>query len=115
MRKLILTSYGLKTGEREFREQRLVVVNQQDDDTEQDLLDKAVNHVNAWFPSEYPESELQFIMPHATIGEPDRDYKNIDVFTRKGLIEFGQFVMNEYTDKLHRVNSDDVKRWESVR
>jgi hypothetical protein len=70
MRKLILTQIFYQTGDLKTVDYRLVVVNHQEGEVEEDLLRKAAAQVEAWFPKNHPESNGLGIVPKATVGEP---------------------------------------------
>lgn len=70
MRKLVLTSFTFTTRTKKvYTEQRLVVVNHNNGDSEESLTERANKQVIDWFPTEYPESSLLSVISHNAIGE----------------------------------------------
>jgi len=67
MRKLILTSFSAKTGELEFTEQRLVVIDSDKHNTSDEDRELASEVFKGWFGKQYPESELLSVIPHETV------------------------------------------------
>jgi hypothetical protein len=78
MKKLVLVeflyrhkpTYVASTDEKEeFKQYRLVVVRSEQDDTEEQLLKKAVDIFISTFSNYFPYSELIYVQPFPTIGE----------------------------------------------
>lgn len=68
MRKLVLTNFKAKTGNYEFEDYRLVVVNHNEGETETDMLLKASRAFTKDFPVYFPGSELLSVGPLPTWG-----------------------------------------------
>lgn len=76
MKKLVLVkflyrhkpTYVASTDKEEFEQYRLVVVKSEQDDTEEQLLKKAVDIFISTFSNYFPYSELISVQPFPTIG-----------------------------------------------
>jgi hypothetical protein len=75
MKKLVLVEFLYRhkptvasTDKEEFKQYRLVVVRSEQDDTEEQLLKKAVDIFISTFSNYFPYSELIYVQPFPTIG-----------------------------------------------
>jgi hypothetical protein len=74
MRKLFLTSFSFRTGDSEFKEYRIVVVNNYDKpkNKSRELSDEtqvALEKLTTWFSNEFPESKMLGAWVHEAIDE----------------------------------------------
>jgi hypothetical protein len=74
MRKLFLTSFSFRTGDSEFKEYRIVVVNNYDKpkNKNRELSDEtqvALEKLTTWFGNEFPESTMLGAWVHPAIDE----------------------------------------------
>lgn len=97
------------TGETRNEQQRLVVVDHDAGELEQQLLDKACIILMKWFPGNYPESKLLGVIPHATIGDDDIPVvDNRLKYTEHALVDFGKYLLSkERTDRFTNLHSED--------
>jgi hypothetical protein len=90
MKKLLIASYGWKTGESSFESYRLVAVDSTPETS--DVKDSAEGHriLEEWFKKTYPEGELFFAQVHPAITKTSSFPVEIEeTYTRAQLIAFG--------------------------
>lgn len=125
MRKLILCNFKAKTGDYEFEDYRLVVVNHNEGDTETDMLLKASKAFTKDFPVYFPSSELLSVGPLPTWGADPEPNEKKTFYSEERLIEFGRYLLKRakrdvesydpnYTaidDIVWTVNAVDIIDW----
>jgi hypothetical protein len=112
MRKLFLTSFSFRTGDSEFKEYRIVVVNNYDKPKNKsrelsDEMQVALEKITAWFVNEFPESKMLAAWVHPAIDEieinPNRLTGGVKPDRRKDKIEddhtLNDIIFEAYSEK----------------
>jgi len=128
MRKIVLSKFVLQSGEVEFKDYRLVVVNHETNDTEEDLIVRASTQAKNWIEATYPHSKLISLVCYPTIGEDLPKEENVVQFDRAQLASFGRYLLSpertesitsgykdgdpvSLQDRLKEVYHADVENW----
>jgi hypothetical protein len=119
MRKLFLASFKFKTGDLTFEEQRIVAIECDECNSNDEETELATDNVVAWFRETFPESELISAMAYPTIQQTVFHSKSKDkrkpFYSEEMLIEFGQYVFENPQRCAPQVSLADVHGWLNVR